>query len=707
MTISKLSPVAGEVQTSPPPEPTSGTTLVFESARTGKLYRITDCTHDHHGKDACGDTTSLDIVLRTASCVSKDNVIDGTLDGLLYSDKCVKMVIDCDKEALCSDLEERDTLLCELIGLDRELHRLHGDLFDTSSEMGKVASETICQLQEIRRDTAQIGPDSLHSYCSCLAQFLQSIPTSSSSGHRPVRPDLARSLNSVRQRYQEALHACIDELLVESKQHQSKTTGITVPIVPRFSVTTSIGAFPEYALRRNGGSAARELSHVLTPCLPVSPKQRITKHETESDEDEDSTEHEEATGFAVESVVATTVVAHEPREVVAYLRSAHDLLASIDDINQYRNHCTMAHYLLCHHTWVRLVRQRTAQRAALPPLPPLPSSIPPGDGGPGRFHSRRFTVGTWNMAHVNMDAQMQRFCPGRIDVFREELIRRISPPSLDTPACMAVCIQECTCLATLEAMVRDTPFAIMMKGCNTELPVIYNAAQWDCTMSDYRPPTLCGLKHGVHIVKFRHRSESVLSMPAVAMTGSVVPGHEVTLINAHLTPCSAALNQKETAVLQDIMLSERRASPSGIVIGLADANVCSDLYDHRSRWFGDGTEPDCFLTLFENHVDPECGTALLDSRLALSSSRGSTGVPRLYDVIVSSRVDGLHVNNVKTGFCANEHRIAYECKRRCHAAAEAGRLLGCQATARVAVHKVVFGDHQPVFATVELPSVSV
>ena len=124
MTISKLSPVAGEIQKSPPPEPTSGTTLVFESAHTGKLYRITDYTQDH-GKEARGDTSSLDIVLRTASCVSTDNVIDGTFDGLLYSDKCVKMVIDCDKEALCSDLEERDALLCELIGLDRELHRLH------------------------------------------------------------------------------------------------------------------------------------------------------------------------------------------------------------------------------------------------------------------------------------------------------------------------------------------------------------------------------------------------------------------------------------------------------------------------------------------------------------------------------------------------------------------------------------------------------
>lgn len=656
----------------------SSKTLIFENAKTGRMCRLRTT---EKGSD---NETLLDAAIAKApvlhDCALSEEDMQH-MSGICYSETCVTVLESHNEDYIREHIESMDPLLCELVALDQKLELNYADLFHPEGQTQIIAKEAINSLKRINQNKQKLGPVSLTDYCFQLASFLKSVPTSSSRGHCPVPCTTPKLLRQLYQEYQDMLKACIEELISECKEQHGVYGGVKATI-PRFSVSNSIGPFPEYALRRNGAAAIYSMIDPLMSELPVSPQKQSQGgkcKKTDNDSNKPCTD--------------------DARGVISHLRSAHDLLTLIDYISQYRCHCFMAHYLLCHHTWLGLKRKRIEKAAKFLRVKSSNSTdVQISKTCPGAGDRRCVTVGTWNMAHINAEADMQRVCPGRIEVFKEELIHRMSSTYPDSPVCMAVCIQECSSRHTLEIMTRGTPYAIVM-NVDMELPILYDSNQWDCTMSDYRTPKECGLIHGLHIAKFRHRQESAVSVPALASAGSVVSGHEITLVNAHLTPGSKAKNIDETKLLQDVLVTESESNPKSVILGLMDANVCAASYDHRNRWFDESVHDGEFLKTFKTHGDQNLGTSLLDT-CASRCSRGTK--PRLYDIVISNRVKNLSVSNVKAGFCIGEHRAAYCCKKNCHSSIPRA-LAEDDVLENIDLRTVVFGNHQPLFCKVDLP----
>ena len=597
--------------------------MVFQNAQTGTICRfyqpIPEDTGDGDALENLFSKNATSISTNNESFEENDDEAGEIFNGLLYSENSALKLKNCKENIVEVCIEALDPLLSELRGIDRDVGRLHGDMFSDDGETGKAVDIAMSKLSSItqRADNEKRDQSALEAYCVQLAYFLMSLPTSSENCHAPVGTSTIESLRDLSRRYQDSFEACMAELVHECKLCKSNVK----PLIPRFRTVPKIGPFPEYTLRRNGASAIMQMGRHVNPKLPLQSKNPA------------------------------------PMDVIEHLRSAHGILTLIDRISQQSLHCTIAHFLLCHHTWLRLKQQRFETNAVLSPLPPrLPASISvPIPSDPPQLH---FNVGSWNMNHANESADKQRLCPGRVQVFREELMMRSS-------AMAVVCIQECSSIKTLESMVLNTPFKVMNARC-LSLPILYNAEEWHCVMSEHREAKDCGLTHGVHFIKLIHQQDR---------DGK----REFTFVNAHLTPSSPESNTRELEVLQEIMLQKRRSSPS-VVIGLFDANVCASSYDNRDSWFDEAE--DGFLKEFKTHNCFDCETSLLESRI-------SGGVPRLYDIIVTDR--SLEVGKISIGFCI-ENKLTYQYLN----IASKSLLEKMDAS----VHKVVFGDHKPVFARV-------
>lgn len=624
------------------------TTFVFENAHTGSISRFVKPLQDSREKALEVDKfiqnlgyTGFELTLE-----NEHHTLGTPFHGMLYSgDVTIKVRKSSEREA-CKNIEDLDPLLCELKALETDLQRKHGDMFTKDGGVGNAAEESILQLKYINKQKQKGGLCSLKEYCCQLAVFLASLPTSSTQSHQPIPTLTFESLNRFKKGFADTLETCVSELISVCKHADGSMTS-AAPMIPRFPITGTFGEFPEYALRRNGASAITSMQEPLVSTLPLL----LDKEEP-------------------------AMLQTDPKDIIEHLRSAHSLLTLIEQISQYRRHCAMAHYLICHHTWLEAKRQHIATDQKLVHMPSQSTSL--------------FTVGTWNMAHINLKADMQRVCPGRVDVFRHELIHRLGSMS-DQCSCAAVCIQECSSMSTLEALVCDTPYKILASNKCSDLPIIYNATQWECISSQCSDAKECGLKHGIHIVRLRH-----LSDPSTCVL------QDITLVNAHLTPGSRASNAKEIKILQDFMVIESGPTSSNAVIGLMDANVCSSSYDHRDYWFTKKTLCENFARVFETHNDPNCGTSLSDGTC---SSACQKEVPRLYDIVVSNKGSGLEVKDLKIGFCVQENKLSYECKRKSSLVAkQAFYEFLAAGLPLVSVEKLVFGDHQPVFATISLGS---